>query len=575
MRLKKLKIGNETLEKGYKNFLDTSIDFPEGNYSTFIGLNGSGKSNLLEAISKIFKSLYLIETYGERVDFDFELDYSIRIADVTHDIKVKFIANAFNFKSNIDGRVNQGEYKNYLPSQIIANYSGEELRLWEEIYFKFYDKYTNQVRNLEPLQNMHMIYLNKYNWAIALISLLCLEDHIILDMLNLNNINDVNIKFKFNTAKYPTYETNTVIELIDYINPERIQNESMDLVSIKSSDVLNEEGIDDLQKYMNLFNYLYVASMPKDDKIIESIDVIFGDYGLKSLSEGEKKMILIRFIYYFSKNKESLILLDEPDTHIHISRKKDLVNMITEENSFYSIVTTHSPVLVNHFNEENISILIPHETEGIKAEKANKFRQVDLLTDDSISLLDTSLIVSTRKHILMCEGINDLDYIKQALQVLNRTQHNKYKNLENILMINCGGAGNVKPVFEDVVKEYLKEDQVCLIIFDDDEPGRTSRDKIQEIIDNENLQNVKTFTHPKVDINQQGDFYMEDYFSLDAYRSILEQKVLSANNFKTLESLTKAKKIINTEYKTFNASAFDNFSVLFEKLIDEFGLRER
>lgn len=574
MRLKKLKIGNETLEKGYKNFLNTTIDFSEGNYSVFIGLNGSGKSNLLEAISKIFKSLYLIETYNERVDFDFELDYCIKITGITHDIRVKFIANTFNFKSNIDRRINQGEYKNYLPLQVIANYSGEELRLWEEVYSKFYKKYTNQVIDLEPLQNMHMIYLNKYNWTIALISLLCLEDHIILDMLNLDNINGVNIKFEFNTVKYPTYETNTVLELIDYINPGRIQNESMDLVSIKSSDVLIEEGIDDLQKYMNLFNYLYVASMPKDDKIIESIDVIFGDYGLKSLSEGEKKMILVRFIYYFSKDQESLILLDEPDTHIHVSRKKDLVNMVTEEDSFYSVVTTHSPVLVNHFNEENISILIPHEIEGIKAEKANKFRQVDLLTDDSISLLDTSLIVSTRKHILMCEGINDLNYIKKSLEVLNRTQNNNYKALENILMINCGGAGNVKPVFEDVVKEYLKEDQVCLIIFDDDDPGRTSRDKIQEIIDYENIQNVKTFTHPKVNTQQQGDFYMEDYFSLSAYRPILEQEISSANNFKSLESLTRAKKIINNKYKTFDDPAFNNFSVLFDKLIDEFGLRE-
>jgi predicted ATP-dependent endonuclease of OLD family len=415
MRLKRLKIGNDSLENGYKNFLNTTIDFHEENYSILIGLNGSGKSNLLEAISKIFKSFYFIDIYEKRVDFDFELEYSILINKNLHDVTIKFNSNSnrFNFSSSLDGKINQMNFKNYLPTQIIANYSGEELRLWKEVYFDFYDKYTAQIIRLEPLQNMNMIYLNKYNWTIALISLLCLEDEIIMNMLNLDNINNIDVKFEFDTSKYPSYRENKVIELIDYINPDRREAENMDLISIKSSDTLNEEGIDEINKYINLFNYLYVASMPKENKIIKSIDVSFGDYGVKSLSEGEKKMILIRFIYYFSKNKESLILLDEPDSHIHISRKKDLSDMIKEDNSFYSVITTHSPVLVNHFDEENISILIPDDVDGIKVEKAERFKQIELLADDVISLLDTSLIVSTKKHILLCEGTNDLNYIKK------------------------------------------------------------------------------------------------------------------------------------------------------------------
>jgi len=80
MRLKRLKIGNEIEGRGYKNFKNTTIEFEsESNYCTFIGLNGSGKSNLLEAISKIFRSLYLIEDTSERLDFDFEIDYQISI----------------------------------------------------------------------------------------------------------------------------------------------------------------------------------------------------------------------------------------------------------------------------------------------------------------------------------------------------------------------------------------------------------------------------------------------------------------------------------------------------------------
>ena len=575
MKLKRLKIGDDSLANGYKNFKNTEINFYD-DYSVFIGLNGSGKSNLLEAISKIFRSLYLIDKYDKRVDFDFEIEYEILIEERLHNIEIKFLSNRFIFKSSIVGRINQDNYKKYLPQQVIANYSGEELRLWDEVYEDFYKQYTSQVRNLQPLENMNMIYLNKYNWAIALISLLSLEDEIILDMLGLDNINSVDVKFSFDTSKYENYGTNKVIELIDYINPSKKDIESMDLVSIKSSNVLNEENITDEQKYINLFNLLYVASMPKQNKIITSIDIEFGEYGLKSLSEGEKKMILMRFIYHFSANKESLILLDEPDTHIHISRKKDLVDMITKQGAYYSVITTHSPVLVNHFEEENITLLIPDETNGIKTENADKFKQIETLSEDTISLLDTSLIVSTKKHILMVEGVNDINYIKQALKVLNRTHNNKYKKLEDIIIINCGGADNVKPVFEEIVKPYLKSEQICLIIFDDDKTGRINKDKIQEIINNDDLQNVKIFTHPKIDNDQSGDFYMEDYFSIEACKVLFKDRIKESNNFKTLESL-KAKSIIKSNYSNsdvFRDEHFENFSVLFDKLMNEFGFSE-
>ena len=574
MRLKRLKIGDNSLENGYKNFKNTEINFYD-DYSVFIGLNGSGKSNLLEAISKIFRSLYILHD-NTKTDFYFEIEYDIEIEDVIHSIEIKYVNSNFNVSSNIDDAIDKSKYKKYLPQQVIANYSGEELRLWDEVYEDFYKKYTSQVKKLEPLENMNMIYLNKYNWAIALISLLSLEDEIILDMLSLENTYNVNIQFTFNTSKYKTYKENEVMALIDFINPGRKESESMLLDSIKFSDILDKEGITDEQKYINLFNLLYIASMPKRNKIITSIDIEFGEYGLKSLSEGEKKMILMRFIYHFSANKESLVLLDEPDTHIHISRKKDLVDMITKQGAYYSVITTHSPVLVNHFEEENITLLIPDETNGIKTENADKFKQIETLSEDTISLLDTSLIVSTKKHILMVEGVNDINYIKQALKVLNRTHNNKYKKLEDIIIINCGGADNVKPVFEEIVKPYLKSEQICLIIFDDDKTGRINKDKIQEIINNDDLQNVKIFTHPKIDNDQSGDFYMEDYFSIEACKVLFKDRIKESNNFKTLESL-KAKSIIKSNYSNsdvFRDEHFENFSVLFDKLMNEFGFSE-
>ena len=53
MKLKKLHI------KKYKNLIDFDIDFESGDgLSVLVGSNGSGKSNVLEALSGIFANAY-------------------------------------------------------------------------------------------------------------------------------------------------------------------------------------------------------------------------------------------------------------------------------------------------------------------------------------------------------------------------------------------------------------------------------------------------------------------------------------------------------------------------------------
>jgi len=50
MRIKKISIGR------YKNLHDFECEFSDSNISAFIGNNGSGKSNLLEVITKAFSN---------------------------------------------------------------------------------------------------------------------------------------------------------------------------------------------------------------------------------------------------------------------------------------------------------------------------------------------------------------------------------------------------------------------------------------------------------------------------------------------------------------------------------------
>ena len=88
MQLKSLYI------KDYKILKDFTIDFAydfERYISIFIGVNGSGKSTVLEAIAQIFSCTIL----SEKSKFDFKLEYSIK----SDDIIAKFSLPNFHHKN--------------------------------------------------------------------------------------------------------------------------------------------------------------------------------------------------------------------------------------------------------------------------------------------------------------------------------------------------------------------------------------------------------------------------------------------------------------------------------------------
>lgn len=561
--------------KDYKNFIGTPIDFSDSpKYCAFIGLNASGKSNLLEAISKIFAGLYRSKKAEFKPDFEYTIQYFINNFEIEIELRKNRSEWTYYFKIDNVPKTKalfEQNISQYIPTKVIANYSGEELRLWEKTYSDFYKDYLKNIKkNIIPVNQMN--YINKYNWDMALISLLCLNDSYTKDLLDISDIRHVNVKFDFDPDKYSNYGANPVIAFFDEINPRRRSSETIDMLTIQSNAVLSSEA-DLIKRYINLFNFLYLAYMPKEEKLLKSIEIQFNGITTKLLSEGQKKIILVRYITEFLSDENTLMLFDEPDSHIHVSRKEELANMISQS-SAYSVLTSHSPALINFINENCVQLLKPHNTKGIEAVKLEKLKQIESITENSMSIMDTSLIISTKKHILMCEGVNDIKYIKKAIEVLSRTTDPKYLKLNDIVMMNCGGADNVQPVFEEIVKDNLKLNQKCIVIFDDDDAGKKNRDKITTIISSHTLTNVLTFTHPKIDPANTGDFYMEDYFSVDAYKNIILGDLSSAPNFKTIESLQKAKSIIKDKYNSFNDDAFDNFSVLLDKLLESFGLND-
>lgn len=105
---------------GYKNLNNMEIFMPEDSSVTaIIGNNGSGKSNILEALTQIFSAVY----NEKSVDFRYKLCYTIN----DDDFEISNLDGAQLLKNR--KAVKKQERRNSLPRSIFLYYCGETDRL--------------------------------------------------------------------------------------------------------------------------------------------------------------------------------------------------------------------------------------------------------------------------------------------------------------------------------------------------------------------------------------------------------------------------------------------------------------
>lgn len=119
------------VKSAFRNLEGLKIKF-DSKMSTYvvIGANGAGKSNVLEALSSVFKTLYYDSSLT--FEFGFYLKYEI----LNHNIIQLYNEDNHKFVFKVDNvAVDDVEMlAQYLPSRIICNYSGEDSRIYESYY---------------------------------------------------------------------------------------------------------------------------------------------------------------------------------------------------------------------------------------------------------------------------------------------------------------------------------------------------------------------------------------------------------------------------------------------------------
>lgn len=549
MRIKEIKIAN----KAFKN-LDVSLENNTSGVMAFIGNNGSGKSNLLEAISAIFKHLY--DKKEKDIPFNFSLVYT-----TFNGRTVEITKNELLVTTKIDNQGNSDFYS-CLPKQIVAIYSGEEDRLWREYYKPIYDDFISKISKSFQEEFPKMLYLNKFYWHISLLCLLLNrfnnpEDKFCEEILGINNVHSV--KFEFNKKKYQGDPNNNVLQFISTI------------------DAKDEYTLDELQEVIKnydineVFKYLYIAFTPKNTKILENIIIEYNDnLKIEDFSEGEKKMILIKAALEFAAQEDSLFILDEPDAHIHLSNKMQIKKVLEEyEQNRQIIITTHSPTLTKAIPKEGIYCL--------EKGKVKEFKDIVEVTKYLADKEDIYKLLFSKSNMLIVEGKTDDKYIKKAIELYK----DDFPYLDfQILRVGGTDDENIQNLIDSI---DLKHEQKIIVLVDRDDAGykvykkifSNSRREKKDVLTEKYRDNIHFLMLPHKDNNNDKNFVIEDYFaktdieklSIDYLKQFIEETSESFGSFPKIREILKGDLLPKfCESNNCTKQSMEGFKVLLTEL---------
>ena len=419
MRVDQLYIEN------FKNLKKFCIDLDTEQMNTvLLGENATGKSNFIEALVLIFKYLDLsTETTRKYPDFKYWIQYQCN----GHIIHVDYTGKSY--KLDIEGWEKSPTLKHffskegkrkYFPKYVFTYYSGVSNRL-DQIFWEHQNNFYNKIikpdfdkNELDDLRRLFYVkQIHSFFVLLAFFALPRIEKksrEFLLDVLGIEDLESVlfvlkkpewgNKNYKefwgadglvkdFLTVLWdhsfaPIYDERKV--KVDFRQEEtrsRLYLYIKDKTELKKLskhyfDLNNEKPSNTL-----LFKALestYISDMLEEVKV-KVKKRKDGEVTFKELSEGEQQLLTVIGLLIFTREDESLVLLDEPDTHLNPlwkydylhylkslvkskNRLEDDKNNIEEDKTTQILINTHDPLVIGSmtkaqvrlFGKQNISL---------------------------------------------------------------------------------------------------------------------------------------------------------------------------------------------------------------------------
>ncbi|MFP5439051.1 MAG: AAA family ATPase [Bacteroidia bacterium] len=392
MRIDKVFIDN------FKNLRQFSIDIDKRQMHTvLLGANAAGKSNFLEALVIIFRDLDLKEATSFNYVIEYECKGNLLKVEGGPTLKGKYqfylgkeIEGVINYSSKpITKKEIDSNRDSYLPKYVFSYYSGVSNRLLEHFdrhQNKFYKDLLDGID--DPFRPL--FYARIIHSYFVLLAFYGFNDEKINTFLK-EYLNIVGLESVLFVMKKPNWKGNKEIGdrkfwyakgvVKDFLN--ELWNASIGPIYHKDKIredfnkhpeqehlylyISNQEKLNSIaQKYKgntDFFKQLestYMSDLIQEVRVKVQKQNVDGTITFKELSEGEQQLLTVIGLLRFTKAEESLILLDEPDTHLNPLWKWKYMNLLQEytdkDKSSQILMTTHDPLVIGGLTKEEIRI---------------------------------------------------------------------------------------------------------------------------------------------------------------------------------------------------------------------------
>ena len=436
MRLDKLTIGSakDSPTHQFKNLKNVTIDFDQDHWVTVvIGWNGTGKSNVLEALAIIFRDLIAKKRTpafafqlayrmgaGENLrhihidaDPDREKDaFLIRVADARQIKQNDFIHSFLDFGDNADKSPQGKPVKltaflnadnEYLPRYVFSYYSGESPRM-HEVFRPYLENYDSKLRNGEDPGLKRLFYAMPVHSQFVLLAFLIqqsdvvrafLDDHLGLDP-------DEGIESVLFVLRQPPWKSKAAdgdprfwnargvvrdflsrlydialapVEISRRVSTSIWNKETLQFKYLYVKDIAALRRLVGNQSPAQFFRDLestYVSELIEEVRIRVRLKKNDGSVTFRELSEGEQQLLTVLGLLRFTAEDESLFLLDEPDTHLNPRWCVDYLNYLKSFVGQNSTGQDNSHVVLTTHNPLAIAELVKEQVQILYRESGSR-----------------------------------------------------------------------------------------------------------------------------------------------------------------------------------------------------------
>lgn len=455
------------------------ISFTKGRLASIVGLNGHGKSKLLESLQKktnhsnVFNNLpkNIAIEYGISEEDKKELQERFKT-----DLPVKATYNTDdNFEKQYESVVDSCYAGWYKILDKMCRAKGKKISWDKNPENKTFVLIHSLIQQSKEIDEFSQEFYNWKNKIVAFID--ALRSKIKTKYIEQTSSINTNFKVHFNE--------------MGSINPLSTLQANGKLITLLSRKVKlsvpnhatsQEEKVAFLNAISQEFSKYFNSQDIKISFNMASSSSSYTDFRMEYLDNGQKRSFdelsagtrsFIRIVLHsISVDEYTCLLIDEPESGLHPAFQKDLrdfLENLIDDTNCRIVITTHSEYMLNKFSnhvntyvswkENDNKFLFDNITEYHKA--SGDYGNIQIWEELGISANNQFNDINENSKVILVEGISDVLYFKKFL-AMNKV------NLGSWKMIAGNGDGNIKYKFT-----YLKDvkglkPKNTLMIFDGD-----------------------------------------------------------------------------------------------------------